>query len=111
MATRKAQLPQIPFADMTQAERKRMLSAKTRREREDIRRDIWAKVKTRPADALNPKVYLSMDKSGFRVIQQGIPISNDKSTPEEALRAADAFHLEVSPWIWDGDAGHWVSSK
>ncbi len=61
-----------------------------------------------------PKTYLSMStstidgKARYRVIHQAMPISADKTTPEEALRAAEQFRVKVSDTIWDGDRGRWI---
>ena len=51
------------------------------------------------------KVYLSTSGGKYRVISQGAPISADKSTREDALSVAARFRLEVSPRVWNGDAG------
>lgn len=54
-----------------------------------------------------PKVYLSRSAGKYRVIQQGMPISGDKSSAAEALAVADHFKLKVSDKMWDGDVGDW----
>ena len=56
----------------------------------------------------DPSVYLSASEGRYRVIQQGMPISRDMATPEEALSAASRFRLTVADRAWDGDRGEWV---
>jgi len=57
----------------------------------------------------DPAVYLSKSEGRFRVICQGVPVSNDKATEAEALEAAKG--LAVDSMAWDGDEGRWVERR
>jgi hypothetical protein len=60
------------------------------------------------AEPQDPQVYLSFSEGKYRVIRQGMPISADKDTSEEALQVAKQFGLKVSGNMWNGDIGQWV---
>lgn len=53
--------------------------------------------------------YLSTSDGKFRVISQGMPVTNDKPTAREALDAAAKCSARVfvadGDTFWDGDAG------
>jgi len=56
----------------------------------------------------NPSINLSASEGRYRVIQQGMPISRDMTSPQEALGVASHFRLTVADRAWDGDRGEWV---
>ena len=55
-----------------------------------------------------PSVYLSKSAGKYRVISQGMPVSADQGSAAEALKIAARFRLDVSPLLWDGDAGQFT---
>ena len=57
-----------------------------------------------------PQSYMSKSAGFYRVISQGFPVCNDKSTEQEALTAAKRTGTEISNTLaWDGDAGQWYN--
>jgi hypothetical protein len=62
----------------------------------------------REHEAPDPKVYLSFSGGRYRVIDQGMAVSRDAPTAQEALANVARFNLKVSDRMWDGDAGRWV---
>lgn len=59
-----------------------------------------------------PNKYLSYSEGRYRVIYQGLPVSNDKATSREALRAAASVYVLVDQAepVWNGDRGEWVGA-
>lgn len=55
-----------------------------------------------------PKVYLSTSNGQFRVINQGMPISKDMATAQDAMQVARAFRLDVAQDAWNGDTGEFM---
>lgn len=59
--------------------------------------------------AADPKVYLSSSEGRFRVMLQGMPVSTDRDTKEEAIEVAERLGVKgLSDRMWDGDKGVWA---
>lgn len=57
-----------------------------------------------------PRVYVSHDAHGWRVILDGSPVTRDMPDRD---RAVTAYRLlrglkgPLNPYVWDGEAGAW----
>lgn len=59
----------------------------------------------------NPRMYLSFDRNGWRVIYAGTPYCAD--TDEAMARKILAYHAPkgrhpIPTILWDGEAGAWI---
>lgn len=60
-----------------------------------------------------PRIYLSVSDGGYRVINQGLPVSADKTNKTEALEAAVAAGIKITDidsMAWIGNQGVWLPS-
>jgi len=56
------------------------------------------------------EITLSIDRSGMRLIYQGLPLCNDKQTMDEIYLVAKMYKCDLPQIAWDGERGGWVTT-
>jgi hypothetical protein len=56
-------------------------------------------------------ITLSIDRNGLRLIYQGLPLCNDKSTLDEIYLVCKMYKCNLPATAWNGERGEWVSTS
>jgi len=58
---------------------------------------------------MSKKPYLSFNTNQFRLIWNGMPLTIDKPTAQDAINAFAHYNPVIDDRAWNGDALEWVS--
>jgi 5-formyltetrahydrofolate cyclo-ligase len=81
--------------------------ARLREQADELRRMVEAKDRQREQERTNPPAYLMTTAGQWRVIVQGIPLTADKPTQDNARAAAERLGAVIAPHYWDADRQQW----
>lgn len=81
--------------------------ARLREQAAELRAMVEARDRQRERERTNPPAYLMTTAGQWRAIVQGIPLTADKPTQDNARAAAERMGAIIAPHYWDADAQQW----